>query len=793
MKKLFDLLHIKKVGSLLIALCLVVGLMPMTAYAAACYLSYAIDEGAGNSWVIKSSNNVSDRFYMTTGTAPGAGNRTPMLDDLVEFWFDIEPGYALKSLKAKKYEGTRNEDVYVSAADLYITENDTPGMSQKYYTKFYLEQAIVIELLTRRCVMTVKFDSNGGSGTMASQTFEYDIKQDLSENSFSNAGYTFAGWNTEADGSGTPYDDSVETVFYPESDKEITLYAQWIECTDHSFVNGVCEKCDAAGKGIPATDDFIFAIPDDSTYDGSVKQATVVPNASITGMGEITVKYYDENGHKLNGAPVDAGIYTVKIDVADGENYKAVTDLTFSDWTFTIAKKPVTVTASASDKVYDGNNSVDESAITLEFSGLVAGETIGFTIKEAWYDSAAVGENRRVPIIYNVTGDAAKNYIFPTGGEYIAPDYYVEATADITPKELTIIWGNSDFVYDETEKFPEYTVEGIVDGDVVEFICVGAATDARHEYIGVITGITGEDSANYALVGTPTKEFTIAKADQDAPVGLGKNDETAPGMADGTITGITAGMEYRKGNEADYTAVSGNTLENLAPGTYYVRYAGDTNHNPSDAVEVTINAKTYYVVFDFNGGNIFGFTEPIEVPLNVNGTLTDNVPWPTKEGHTFLGYFTEDDVLIEDPGNYIFTQNTRLIAHYAINEYTVTVPAEQIGYRLETDVSKIEHGGEVYISFALKEGYEKTDAFAVKVNGKEIELTEYNNVVVHATEDLVITVEGVAPKTSEPNDPTTPNTGDNSNMVLWIALLLISSGSLITLTGVERKRRIVKR
>ena len=41
----------------------------------------------------------------------------------------------------------------------------------------------------------------------------------------------------------------------------------------------------------------------------------------------------------------------------------------------------------------------------------------------------------------------------------------------------------------------------------------------------------------------------------------------------------------------------------------------------------------------------------------------------------------------------------------------------------------------------------------------------------------------------KPADPNSPATGDNSNMALWIALLFISGGAVITLTVVDRKRR----
>lgn len=42
---------------------------------------------------------------------------------------------------------------------------------------------------------------------------------------------------------------------------------------------------------------------------------------------------------------------------------------------------------------------------------------------------------------------------------------------------------------------------------------------------------------------------------------------------------------------------------------------------------------------------------------------------------------------------------------------------------------------------------------------------------------------------NEPADPSAPATGDNSNMILWIALLVISGGAVIMFTVVDRKRR----
>ena len=73
---------------------------------------------------------------------------------------------------------------------------------------------------------TVVFNSNQGDGTMEDQAIPYDAYENLTANAFSRTGYSFIGWNTEADGSGTAYSDGA-SVCNLTSGTEITLYAQW--------------------------------------------------------------------------------------------------------------------------------------------------------------------------------------------------------------------------------------------------------------------------------------------------------------------------------------------------------------------------------------------------------------------------------------------------------------------------------------------------------------------------------------------------------------------------------------
>ena len=75
---------------------------------------------------------------------------------------------------------------------------------------------------------TVSFDNNGGTGTMANQTFTYNQAQTLTANTFTRTGYTFNGWNTKSDGSGDSYANSQSVKNLASTNgATITLYAQW--------------------------------------------------------------------------------------------------------------------------------------------------------------------------------------------------------------------------------------------------------------------------------------------------------------------------------------------------------------------------------------------------------------------------------------------------------------------------------------------------------------------------------------------------------------------------------------
>jgi uncharacterized repeat protein (TIGR02543 family) len=76
---------------------------------------------------------------------------------------------------------------------------------------------------------TVTYNANGGDGgSTTSSPHTYDQTRALTANGFTRTGYVFAGWNTQANGSGTSYGNAYNVVNLSSvPDATVTLYAQW--------------------------------------------------------------------------------------------------------------------------------------------------------------------------------------------------------------------------------------------------------------------------------------------------------------------------------------------------------------------------------------------------------------------------------------------------------------------------------------------------------------------------------------------------------------------------------------
>ena len=131
----------------------------------------------------------------------------------------------------------------------------------------------------------ITFDPNDGTNNSFDRNYPKTIKTTLSKNKFVKEGYIFKGWNTKADGTGTPYADGAEVLFH----QNMTVYAQWIELKtddismkyseekslDEIKINGVkFENC-------KSNDESIVKIEDGKIKAVGIGKTTIVSDAKL--------------------------------------------------------------------------------------------------------------------------------------------------------------------------------------------------------------------------------------------------------------------------------------------------------------------------------------------------------------------------------------------------------------------------------------------------------------------------------------------------------------------------------
>lgn len=124
-------------------------------------------------------------------------------------------------------------------------------------------------------------------------------------------------------------------------------------------------------KRTAVASDFIFTPPADLVYDGNAKTAQVALDSKYTGCGAVTVKYYKSDSEVTEVK--DAGEYTVKVDVAEGENFNSVNNLVVG--TFTVAAKPLAedMIADIPSQTYTGSEIKPEITVIDAAKTLVEG------------------------------------------------------------------------------------------------------------------------------------------------------------------------------------------------------------------------------------------------------------------------------------------------------------------------------------------------------------------------------------------------------------------------------------
>ena len=301
------------------------------------------------------------------------------------------------------------------------------------------------------------------------------------------------------------------------------------------------------------------------TYDGKAH----APNAAAEGLLN-----NDECNLVIDSA-TNAGKYTAKVTDLSNKNYKL--PATGLEQSFEIAKIPLTVTARNATIVYGD----EPSNAGVEYSGFVV------TDNEKSLNGSLV-----YSYDYKQYGDAGEYAITPSG--LTADNYEIEFVAGkltVEPKEVSVAWGKSSFVYNSLAQVPAATAEGLVNSDKCGLTVAGAATNAG-KYTATVTGLNNK---NYKLPATGLEQaFEITKANPTivkSPVavenlvynGKAQTLVTAGEAKNGTLVYKLASEE--KYSEALPTATNGGDY------TVYFMVLGNANYNDLGAQTLTASIK----------------------------------------------------------------------------------------------------------------------------------------------------------------------------------------------------------
>ena len=154
-----------------------------------------------------------------SGVEKITGNGTYNYGTIANVTYQIKPGYHIKNITGTTADGDPN-GVWTGHTGKGGTVNDT-------WTVKACNRTAVVH--TEPNTYTIKYDGNGSTGgSTAYSSHIYDVAKALTANEYTRTGYSFNGWNTKADGSGTAYADKASVKNLTSVNGAIViLYAQW--------------------------------------------------------------------------------------------------------------------------------------------------------------------------------------------------------------------------------------------------------------------------------------------------------------------------------------------------------------------------------------------------------------------------------------------------------------------------------------------------------------------------------------------------------------------------------------
>lgn len=254
--------------------------------------------------------------------------------------------------------------------------------------------------------------------------------------------------------------------------------------------------------------------------------------------------------------------------------------------------------------------------------------------------------------------DVGKYYlsIYNSGSDLYKSGSSPQKFITITQRTATLSWkldgtNTLEIPYDGKPHVPTATVTNTVGDDKCNVTVSGEQTE-----VGTYTATaTGLSDSNYKLPAQKTVTFEIVKAQREAPTSVTATGTTYKGGTDGRLNNVDSSMEYRKDGENEWHSITGNTVEGLSTGKYYVRYKDSKNYYASSEKDVYI-ANGQEIKVNVPASQV-GYT------LSVSNTVVDYNESSTLTFALNKGYSKTTDFAVKVNGETVQLNNN--------NQYTI--------------------------------------------------------------------------------------------------------------------------
>lgn len=315
--------------------------------AAASVYGKGSSDGGGNSSYVEKGGSFCFLYYNAGATYPyaiGTGSSTTVRcwvkEDAFPYAtyavsFNANGGSGAPSSQTKTYgttltlsttEPTRTGYTFKS----WNTKADGTGTTYAAGGSYTGNAALTLYAIWTANTYSVKFNANGGSGSMSNQSHTYGSSKALTANAFTRAGYTFAGWATSASGSVKYTNSQSVSNLTSTAGGTVNLYAVWTANTYKVKFNA------NGGSGTMADQSHTYATSKALTSNAFTRTGYTFAGWATTATGAVVYT----NGQSVKNLTTTAGgtvnlyavwtahTYTVKYNANGGTG-------TMSDQAFT--------------------------------------------------------------------------------------------------------------------------------------------------------------------------------------------------------------------------------------------------------------------------------------------------------------------------------------------------------------------------------------------------------------------------------------------------------------------------